>query len=303
MPALAPKARMCFFYLLTNLLIFIFCYIGAAPVQLTALPPGEQALPPPSPPQEEEPQQEAAFLSPTPLNRPLSSSTEALVLKVPAQVQLTVEYFVGQPYTAELKTPQDISAFTKALQNASLLEEDAQILLATPSNVVAARLGYAEGYGSLYLFSGYINGGKKPVTIIQDSDNRLYQTKQNISQEIFQKARPQVTHIPADKINIYTATHFRRLSLQAQLSSQEDFAPLVQMLNTLTQAGGASQLEKPDFIISYVPTGSAQEEDMWYVWASGKKLTLIPVQNPSAAYTSEVTPREFKKVLEKFSVK
>ena len=121
MPALAPKARMCFFYLLTNLLIFIFCYIGAAPVQLTALPPGEQALPPPSPPQKEEPQQEAAFLSPTPLNRPLSSSTEALVLKVPAQVQLTVEYFVGQPYTAELKTPQDISAFTKALQNASLL--------------------------------------------------------------------------------------------------------------------------------------------------------------------------------------
>lgn len=304
MMALSRKNRRCLFYFITNFFIFIFCYIGAGPVG-GGVPIPEAEVPPQVPqPVEEERGDASVSLLLSPLPEPLSSSQEALVLKEPVRVQLTVEYFVGEPYTAALTEKRDITALIKALQDAPRLPDDAAVVSATPSNTAAIRLEYKEGYGNLYLFSGYVNGGKKQVTVIQDSDNHMYQAKLNVSEEIFEKARPQIRDIDADKINIYTAIHYRRQSLQAQLTEKESFAPLVKMLNQLEQAGGVSKLDKPDYIISYVPTGSAEETDMWYVWVSGKKVTLVPAGNTSVAYVSSgISTKEFKKLVQEFSVK
>lgn len=217
------------------------------------------------------------------LNRSLSSSEEALVLTSPSQLSASVEYR-GQDCQQILTDAETLEALLSPLQNAPRLAEDAQLLSTASSRAVNLTLPYSDGCGSLYIFSATVNGGKKPVTVVQDNVNRLYQCKAAVVDQLYDLLKPVESSLEAERLSLYSGRNYEKGSLLAQTKEPEAFGLILSAINSLERQGSSLDLPSPDYLLCLLPHNSVSEKDYCYLWVQEKQLLLAFADDSESVY-------------------
>lgn len=237
------------------------------------------------------------------LSRGLSSSEEELLLDTPSQLKASVEYR-GQNCSTTLTSEEEISSILNLLQKAKRLPDDSEIVSVSSSRSVSLTLPYVDGYGDLYIFEGYVDGAKKSVTLIQDNSNYLYQTKASVVSQLYDLLKPVETSLNAERLNVYSTRDYTKSILQAQSTNKEDFALLLDVLNSLEKSGSSLDLDSPDYLITLLPSNSVNENDYCYLWLDEKELKIAFVDDSITVYRStDVTSSQMKKWIKANAVK
>ena len=229
------------------------------------------------------------------LNRGLSSSDSELLLKLPVELKASVEYR-GQDNNVTFREENDISAVLNLLQKAQRLPDETTIISMSSSHDVTLTLPYSDGYGNLYIFEGYPDGTKKAVTLIQDNSNHLYQAKPAVAEKLYDLLKPVEDHLEAERLNVYSARDYTRGILKAQSTDKNDFALIVDVLNSLEKNGSSLDLDSPDYLITLLPSNSVSEKDYCYLWLDEKELRIAFADDSFTVYRStDVTSSQIKK--------
>ncbi|MBQ8598688.1 MAG: hypothetical protein IJ411_01030 [Oscillospiraceae bacterium] len=237
------------------------------------------------------------------LSRGLSSSEEELLLDAPSQLKAAVEYR-GQNRSSTLTEDNEITQILDLLQKAKRLPDESEIVSVSSSRSVSLTLPYADGYGDLYIFEGYVDGAKKAVTLIQDNSNHLYQTKAAVASQLYDLLKPVETSLNAERLNVYSTRDYTKSILQAQSTNKEDFALIVDILNSLEKSGSSLDLDSPDYLITLLPSNSVAENDYCYLWLDEKELKVAFADDSITVYRStDVTSSQMKKWIRENSVK
>ena len=280
-----------------------FMYLMAGPVP-EAQPPRPVIKPEP-PPAEVPlplPPDEDTIRYHTQLTHSLSKDEDKLVLDLPLRIAAKAEYVRDEAFSVLLTEQVEKEAVLAVLQQAKRLPEETSVLSTSDFHPVTLTLFYQEGYGSLYIFGGYIRGNKKPVTLIQDNANRLYQADEAAAEKLFQLVRPEIRSLGVSRLNIYNTKHFRKNSLLAQISEEKGFEPFLLMVNSLEKQG-VPDLGAPDYLVTGVGSGPDAEE-MFFLWTDEKQVLLSFADEPSVIYKSQgLTSKAFKKLVKTYSVK
>lgn len=283
-------------------------YLSAMPRTnvLTAQMPSE---PPAAPAPQEQTQEDAPAPSAPRANyyvkrtQGLSREEDRLVLEPPLELKTSVEYLTQEPSVLLHQDKKEIEKVTQLLHNAKRIPDDSKVIALSNSHPVTLTLSYGDGYGNLYVFLGYSEQCKKPVTLIQDNLNRLYQTKESVSQTLFELAKPTITTLNAKKVNIYTTKHLRKKTLHAQIIEEEDCKPFLTMLNSLKKEGRSDDLSAPDYLVCIIENGKFEEEERWYLWLHEKEVLMAFASDPSTIYRAdELTSRSLKRQIKKYAV-
>lgn len=237
------------------------------------------------------------------LSRGLSSSEEELLLETPSQLKASVEYR-GQNCSSTLTEKEEISQILDLIQKAKRLSDDSEIISVSSSRSVSLTLPYTDGYGNLYIFEGYVDGAKKAVTLIQDNSNHLYQCKITVTNQLYDLLKPVETSLNAERLNVYSTRDYTKSILQAQSTNQEDFALIIDILNSLEKSGSSLDLDSPDYLITLLPTNSVSENDYCYLWLDEKELKIAFADDSITVYRStDVTSSQMKKWIKNNAVK
>lgn len=237
------------------------------------------------------------------LNRGLSSSEEELLLDVPSQLKAAVEYR-GQNRSSTLTEEDEIKQIVDLLQKAKRLPDESELVSVSSSRSVSLALPYSDGYGDLYIFEGYVDGAKKAVTLIQDNSNHLYQTKAAVASQLYDLLKPVETSLNAERLNVYSTRDYTKSILQAQSTNKENFALIVDILNSLEKSGSSLDLDSPDYLITLLPSNSVAENDYCYLWLDEKELKVAFADDSIPVYRStDVTSSQMKKWIRENSVK
>ncbi len=237
------------------------------------------------------------------LTRGLSSSTEELLLTAPSQMKATVEYR-GKDRTVTLTEKEDIDKILALLQKAERLPDDTKIVSLSSSHEVSLTLPYSDGFGNIYVFQGYPDGGKKTVTLIQDNANHLYQAKSAVTDQLYDLLKPVEDSLDAERLNIYAARDYDKGSLKAQVKGAKNYALLLEILNSLEKSGSSLDLDSPDYLIGLLPSNSVQESNYCYLWLDEKQVKIAFADDDLTVYRStEVSSSQLKKWIKEFSVK
>jgi len=237
------------------------------------------------------------------LNRGLSSAEEALVLTTPVELRASVEYR-GQNCERIVSDAQALEDLLAPLQNAPRLEEEAQLLSTSSSRAVSLTLPYSDGCGSLYIFSATVDGGKKPVTVVQDNVNRLYQCKAAVVDQLYDLVKPVETSLDAERLSLYGGRNYEKGSLLAQTKEPEAFELILSTINSLEKQGSSLDLPSPDYLLCLLPHNSVSEKDYAYLWVSEKQLLIAFADDSSTVYRStNVSASQLKRWVKDYKVK
>ncbi len=237
------------------------------------------------------------------LNRGLSSSQEELLLTAPSQLKVKLEYRSKEQVTI-LKEEKEIEEILSLIQKAKRLPDDTKLISMSSSHEVSLTLPYSDGFGDVYVFQGYTNGGKKLLTLIQDNENHLYEAKSSVADQLYDLLKPVESSLDAERLNIYGTRDYDKGSLKAQIKGTKNYALLLSVLNSLEKSGSSLDLDSPDYLITLLPSNSVQEKDYCYLWLDEKQVRIAFADDNITVYRStEVGSSQMKKWIKEFAVK
>lgn len=280
---------------LGGLLMLILAYVAWPKGESPALPEADPPVESPASPETSAPALTLGVNYYVRLNRGLSSSEETLVLTTPSQLTASVEYR-GEQCQQVISDAETLEALLSPLENAPRLEADAQLLSTASARSVNLTLPYSDGCGSLYIFSATVNGGKKPVTVVQDNVNHLYQCKAAVVDQLYDLLKPVETSLEAERLSLYSGRNYEKGSLLAQTKEPEAFGLILSAINSLERQGSSLDLPSPDYLLCLLPHNSVSEKDYCYLWVGEKQLLLAFADDSESVYrATNVTSSQLKR--------